>query len=152
MTAPLPLTISERVRRMERPTEPPRYAVFTLIDGEDAACTSRDDDPELALDLTAQKLAEAAEKRAALVSGAYGCTKVGVVDERGVGNRISIYEQRIIVLEDGSTVIPPATYVHEAKWCAACEAVGHTVVECGDEDPHAGDVEETVAESVGGCR
>ena len=91
------------------------------------------------MDLTAQKLAEAAEKRAALVSSA--CSfheKVGVVDERSVGNRISIYEQRIIVLEDGSTVIPPATYVHEAEVVRGVRGRRAHVVECGDEDPARG--------------
>lgn len=129
MTAPLPLTISERVRRMNAPTEPPRYAVYALLDGEDAACLRRDDDPELALDLAAQKLAEAAESREGLITGKYDRTIVAVVErDRPLAN---LYEQRVHV-QEGSTVIPPAVYIRESHWCPACEAC-HSASECGGE-------------------
>lgn len=139
------VTITERIRRQDAPTQPPRFAVFALVEGEDAACYARQDDPELALDLAAQKLAEAAERLAARARGAYQCTKVAVVERDG--ERASLYEQRVLVQNDGSTVMPPAVYLREAKWCCACEAEGHTVRECVDEDGK--DAPETEAEALG---
>lgn len=128
MTTSLPLTITERVRRMERPTEPPRYAVYALLDGEDAACLRRDDDPALALMYAA---AELSEWQCDHPERDYSSTLLAQTDrDRSLA---SLYRQPIHLQSDGTVVIGEPEYLREAKWCAACEAVGHTTAECNDE-------------------
>lgn len=132
MTSTLPLTISERVRRMDAPTEPPRYAVYALLDGEDAACLRRDDDPELAMMYAATELSEWQYDHP---ERDYNSTLLAQTDRDGP--RASLYRQPLHLQSDGTVVIGEPEYLREAKWCAACEAVGHTIAECNDESARA---------------
>ena len=120
MTAPLPLTISERVRRMDAPTLPPRYSAFALYEGEDAALLGRNEDPELLLLLAGNEIAE----------NGYDVVDVAIVAN---DNPIcDVYRQIVHTRDDGTQVIREPIHLRTDRWCPRCETC-HGVSDCGGE-------------------
>jgi len=156
-------TISERIRRQDAPTIPvPRISPEAAALAADVLglaqrafvngrCVAEYETPmphdEIALAVTEELVAD-------LDDDAYGLEiAIPSLTER----RAWVYQVTGESYRDVHRGTWRARDLHAvckrvAPWCPACEQAGHALAACVDDDAHAGEVEETVAESLGGWR